>query len=150
VLIKTLTQLANIVRIKSLILQYAIYGRTSVMNIKQVLSLSLIISLNMTLTARAPHVGDRLGPMSEILCNADSDWDIFTCEIIENYRLDNNIGHLAVVQEIFRGSVPDTIQLSITFIGCAMGSPPLKKLVPGSRHLQIPYKIWLPMALWNS
>lgn len=105
------------------------------MNYKQLLGIILLGFFCHFLCARAPHIGDRLGPMSEILCDADSDWDIFTCEIIENYRLDNNIGHLAVVQEIFRGAVPDTIHLSITFIGCSMGSPPLKKLVPGSRHL---------------
>ncbi len=89
-----------------------------------------------SIDAHALQIGDRYGPMSEILCNQGSDWDIFTCEIIENYKYENSIQHIAIVEERFRGSMPDTIQLAVTYVGCTtMGRPRLTKMIPGSRHL---------------
>jgi len=78
---------------------------------------------------------DEKGPLSEILCDVESAWDIFTCRIVENYRTGNAIYHRAVIDERFRGNPADTITLSVIRFGCTLGSINMTKMIPDSRHL---------------
>ena len=96
------------------------------------LKVSIVYQIGLS---NAIHLSERLGTMTEIVCNADSDWDIFTCHVIENYVVDNSIYHIVVVNERFRGVPKDTIRLAVTHVGCTNGRIIKTKLIPGSEHL---------------
>ena len=105
------------------------------MNNKSTVIFSLILFSFHVGYSSAPHMIHRSGTLSEILCDKDSAYDIFTCRIIENYKADGKYYHTAVVEEVFRGSLKDTILITLQSSGTTS-----YKMIPSSEHLMFASK----------
>jgi len=97
-----------------------------------------VVVTSSELIGNLPYYSPSLGLFSELVCNTASEMDIFTCRVIENYRIDKGIVHVAVIEERFRGAPADTISFMLELqMGWDLTNQVHYKLVPDSRHLLI-------------